>query len=174
MRYTWRYQARAELILRVSRKLRRIFIGDLQAKATGLFEVRAQLTGPAAFALAMLVSFFDAGRMKLVDDSVEVVIGYRESEVAAAVGVFGHFTQFVCLIKNHALTGGHGDGSHPVLLLLYCAIQKTLVEIHTGVQVRRIEVKMMDFGLFNSLCFRDLEEITFAILKDEAVIPTTT
>ncbi len=72
------------------RELRRVFVGDLQPKSARLFEVGAQLPRPASFALAVLVAFFDTGGMKLINDGVEIIIGYGKGKVAAAIGVFGH------------------------------------------------------------------------------------
>src|SRR6266508_2624089 len=83
----------ARLIVRVPGKFRRIFVGDLQAESAWLFEVGTQLLRPSPFALTVLVALFDAGRMELINNGVEVVIGHVEGKVTAAIGGLGHFAK---------------------------------------------------------------------------------
>src|SRR4029434_6603678 len=91
------------LVVCVSSELRRIFVGDLQAKAARFSEVRAQLLRAATFAFAVVVALLDAGRMELVHNRVEIVIGDVESKMAPAISGLCHFAEFAYTIEHHAL-----------------------------------------------------------------------
>src|SRR5713226_9607974 len=66
----------------------RILVGDLQAEATGLFEIGPELSGPAPFSLPVLVPLFDPRLMEPLDDGMKVFIGDVKSIVTSTIGRF--------------------------------------------------------------------------------------
>ena len=76
----------------------------------------------AALALAMIVALFDACRVELVDDNVEILVGDVERKVTAAPGRFGHIAEFAHVIENHVLSRGQGECRHAALRFLHGAI----------------------------------------------------
>src|SRR5262249_17732125 len=134
----------------------RIFIGNLQAKPAGLPEICAQLLRSPSFALAVVVVLINSRSMEFVDDRVKVNVGHCKSKMPASIGRLGNFAKLVDLVENDTLIRGNSDHRHAVSLLDQTKIQDTFVKIDTDIQIRSIEVQVMEPGLVDSLGLGDL------------------
>src|SRR5207249_2888610 len=162
------------LVVRVLAEGRRILVGDLQAKTAGLLEISPELFRPSPFSLPMVIVLVDPGPMELVDDRVKIVVGYRKCKVAASISGFRDFAQLADLIENYALVRRNSDNRHAVFLFDQIEIENTLVEIDARIQIGGIEMQVVDPRFTDSSSFRDLQEISLRILKDQSVVPATT
>ncbi|HLN84854.1 MAG TPA: hypothetical protein VK200_00285, partial [Candidatus Limnocylindrales bacterium] len=158
-------------VVRVPRKFRRVLVRDLQTKPARFPEVSAQLFRAPALAFAVIVAFFNAGGMKLIDNRMKILIAHVEGKMAPAIGGFCHFAELARAIQNHALTRRHSYDGKSVPAFFQPAIQEFSVETDASIKIRRIEVQMMEPGFSYACCLGDFEKIAFRILKHQAVLP---
>src|SRR4029077_7142110 len=159
---------------RVESKRRRVFVGYLQAKTAGLPKVSAQLLRPSSFALTVVVVLINPRLVEFVDDRVKVIVTYGKGKVAASISRLRHFAQLVHLVKNNALIRGNSDHGHAVFLLDQSEIQNTLVKTDAGLQVRGVEMQVVDSRPADSFGFGDFEKVSLGVLEDQSFVPTTT
>src|SRR5262245_38867454 len=151
----------------------RVLVGNLQAKPAGLPEVSAQLLRSPSLALAVVVVLINSGSMEFVDDRAKVIVGHGKGKMTASIGRLGNLAKLVDLVKNYTLIRGNSDHGHTVSLLDYAKIQDTFVKIDTGIQIRRVEVQMMEPRLVDSFGLGDFQKVSLGVLENQSFVPTT-
>src|SRR5215510_9256018 len=93
--------------------------------------------------------------------------------MTASIGRLGNFAKLVDLVKNYTLIRGNSDHGHTVSLLDYATIQDTFVKIDTGIQIRGVEVQVMEPRLVDSLGLGDFQKVSLGVLENQSFVPTT-